>query len=162
MLRTILLPALASALGGALVLAVPALAQEPATAAGIPDASQPPIANAPVDQPDAATPPAAPNAAADAATSDSRPMADPDAVTVRNVSPVELVAGTLITDGSGKTIGTVKKVAGNDIVVTDGSADYRVPVTQIYAWRDGAADHFASRLPKSAMTAQQPGAQQGG
>ena len=149
MLRRILLPALAPVLGGALVLSVPALAQQPATAAGLPDASQPPIANAPADEPSAAAP-------------DAQAMANPDAVTVRNVSPVELAAGTPITDGSGKTIGTVRKVAGNDIVVTDGTADYRVPITQIYAWRDGAADHFASRVPKSAMTAEQQAEQQGG
>ena len=78
-------------------------------------------------------------------------MADPDAVTVRNISHVELSAGVPIVDGKGRAIGTVKKVAGNTIVVTDGRADYRVPVTDLYAYSRGGADHFASRLPKSAL-----------
>ncbi|HKT86378.1 MAG TPA: hypothetical protein VJQ77_09860 [Novosphingobium sp.] len=92
--------------------------------------------------------------AAGAAESPSPP---PSAVTVRNVSHVELSPGVPIVDDSGKTIGTVKKVAGNTIVVTDGSADYEVPITQIYAYNDGSADHFASRLPKSALTPERGG-----
>jgi len=77
--------------------------------------------------------------------------APPSAVTVRNISHVELSAGVPIVDDSGETIGTVKKVAGNTIIVTDGSADYQVPITQLYAFNDGTADHFASRVPKAAL-----------
>lgn len=95
-----------------------------------------------------AAPAAGQNNAAGVAISASPP---PSAVTVRNISHVELSAGVPIVDGSGQTIGTVKKVAGNTIIVTDGSADYQVPITQLYAYNDGAADHFASRLPKSAL-----------
>lgn len=85
------------------------------------------------------------------------PMANPDVVTVRNISSVELSPGLAIVDDSGKPIGTVKQVAGNTIIVTDGTADYRVPINQLYAWRQGAADHFTSRLPKSALAAEQEG-----
>lgn len=76
-------------------------------------------------------------------------VASEDVVTVRNISHVELSEGMPIVDDEGQTIGTVKKVAGNTIIVTDGNADYRVPITQLYAYRDGGADHFASRVAKS-------------
>lgn len=95
-----------------------------------------------------APPAAAQDSVAGVAASASLP---PGAVTVRNISHVELSAGVPIVDDSGKTIGTVKKVAGNTIIVTDGAADYLVPITQLYAYNDGTADHFASRLPKSAL-----------
>lgn len=97
---------------------------------------------------------AAPVAAQDSA---SGAMANPDVVTVRNISRVELSPGVTIVDGGGNPIGTVKKVAGNTIIITDGSADYRVPITQLYAYSDGAADRFASRLPKSALAAERAG-----
>ncbi|WP_067734309.1 hypothetical protein [Novosphingobium naphthalenivorans] len=78
-------------------------------------------------------------------------MANPDVVTVRNISHVELSAGLPVVDDRGAPIGTVKKVAGNTVILTDGRADYRVPVVQLYAYTQGGADHFASRLPKSAL-----------
>ncbi|HKR91569.1 hypothetical protein [Novosphingobium sp.] len=84
-------------------------------------------------------------------------LANPDVVTVRNISRIELSPGVPIVDGSGNPLGTVKQVVGNTIVITDGGVDYRVPITQLYAYRTGAADHFASRLPKSALTAEQEG-----
>lgn len=111
-----------AALGAALGVAAPALAQ------------------------DAAPQPAAPAA-----------LANPDVVTVRNISRMELSPGMQIADDSGRPIGTVKAVTGNTIVISDGSADYRVPITQLYAWRQGAVDHFASRVSKSALTAEQEG-----
>ncbi len=76
-------------------------------------------------------------------------VAAADVVTVRNISRVELSEGIPILDGEGQTIGTVKKVAGNTIIITDGSANYRVPITQLYAYREGGADHFASRIDKT-------------
>jgi hypothetical protein len=76
-------------------------------------------------------------------------VASADVVTVRNISHVELSEGMPIFDSEGQTIGTVKKVAGNTIIITDGNADYRVPITQLYAYRDGGADRFASRIAKS-------------
>lgn len=96
-------------------------------------------------------------AAPDTSASQVAALAGSDVVTVRNISRIELSPGLVITDDSGKPIGTVKKVAGNTIIVTDGAADYRVPIEQLYAWRQDAADHFASRLPKSALTAEQEG-----
>lgn len=83
--------------------------------------------------------------------------ASPGVVMVRNISRLELSAGVPIVDGSGNAIGTVKKVAGNTIIVTDGAADYRVPITELYAYSDGGADHFASRLPKAALQAGEAG-----
>lgn len=117
------------ALGAALGVAAPALAQETAPAA-------------PSDE---------------AAGSSAAIPAGADVVTVRNISRVELSPGLQIVDDKGQPIGTVKKVAGNTIIVTDGSADYGVPIEQLYAYHDGAADHFASRLPKSALPVEQEG-----
>lgn len=95
---------------------------------------------------------AAPTVAQDNAASVAASAAPPpSAVTVRNISHIELSPGVPIVDNSGNTIGTVKKVAGNTIIITDGSADYRISITQLYAYHDGTADHFASRLPKSAL-----------
>jgi hypothetical protein len=78
-------------------------------------------------------------------------LANADTVTVRNISHVELTPGLPVVDDSGTPIGTVKKVAGNTIILTDGKADYDVPITQLYAYSQYGADHFASRLPKSAL-----------
>ncbi|WP_333606056.1 hypothetical protein [Novosphingobium sp.] len=99
--------------------------------------------------------PVQPAAVPDASAADA--LANPDVVTVRNISRIELSPGVPIVDGSGNPLGTVKQVVGNTIVITDGGVDYRVPITQLYAYRTGAADHFASRLPKSALTAEQEG-----
>ncbi|MCJ2179334.1 hypothetical protein [Novosphingobium album (ex Hu et al. 2023)] len=78
-------------------------------------------------------------------------LANPDVVTVRNISHVELSAGLPIVDERGVLIGTIRKVAGNSVILTDGRAEYRVPVTQLYAYTQDGADHFASRLPRSAL-----------
>ena len=75
-----------------------------------------------------------------------------DVVMVRNISHVELAAGDPIADSTGEMLGTVKKVAGNTIIVTDGHEDYHVPVAEIYAYSRDGSDHFASRVPKSALT----------
>ena len=78
-------------------------------------------------------------------------------VTVRNISRMELSPGAVIVDSSGNPIGTVKTISGNAIVITDGNADYRLTITEIYAYSDGAADRFASRLPKAALQKEQEG-----
>ena len=81
-------------------------------------------------------------------------MADPDVVRVRNLSPRELIPGTPVHDGDGTLIGTVTRTAGNTIIVSDDAMDYRVPVTQLYAWIQGAGERIASRVPKGSLAAQ--------
>ena len=98
---------------------------------------------------------AAPAVAQDGTTASA--AASEKIVTVRNISRMELSPGVTIVDGSGNPIGTVKAIAGNAIVVTDGSADYRLPITELYAYSDGAADRFASRLPKADLQPEQKG-----
>ncbi|MCJ2182086.1 hypothetical protein MTR62_05125 [Novosphingobium sp. 1949] len=70
---------------------------------------------------------------------------------VRNISPRELTPGTPIVEASGAPIGTVEKVVGNTIVLTDGRREYRVPIEQLYAYSKGDVDHFASRIPKKKL-----------
>ncbi|MGE4304756.1 MAG: hypothetical protein AB7E24_12090 [Novosphingobium sp.] len=94
------------------------------------------------------TPAAAQRTAAPATAS---AMAHPDVVTVRNITRVELTPGLPIVDDSGILIGTVERRAGNTIVISDGKTRYKVPITQLYAFRRGAADQFASRLPKAVL-----------
>lgn len=74
-------------------------------------------------------------------------------VTVRNISHRELQAGMPVSDSNGVLIGTIRKVAGNTIVIAGDGVVYRVPITQLYAVNDGGADHIASRVPKSSFTA---------
>lgn len=87
----------------------------------------------------------------------AKAMADPDVKMVRNVSHQELREGVAIVEGSGQTIGTVTKVAGNTIVISDGTETWRVPIEQIYAYSDGEADHFASRLSREQLSAERKG-----
>lgn len=83
-------------------------------------------------------------------------LADPDVVTVRNVSRVELTQGLPIVDDNGQPVGTVSRLAGNDVILTDGKAEYRVPFTKIYAFNRDGADYFASRLSLSALKGGKP------
>lgn len=80
-------------------------------------------------------------------------MAHPDVVTVRNVTRAELVAGIPIVQEDGKTIGTIAQLAGNDVILTDGASEYRIDITQIYAFSRDGADWFASRIDSSALRA---------
>ncbi|MFT4057791.1 MAG: hypothetical protein QM681_25045 [Novosphingobium sp.] len=80
-----------------------------------------------------------------------RALLDENAVTVRNVSRAELVHGLPLVDDDGIAIGTVERLAGNEVVVSDGTAEYRVPFTQVYAFSKDGADHYASRTPKSRL-----------
>jgi hypothetical protein len=76
---------------------------------------------------------------------------NPEVVTVRNISHIELEPGTPIVDETGKIIGTVSKVAGNTIILTDGTDQFEVPITQLYAYTQYGTEHFASRLPRTSM-----------
>ena len=78
-------------------------------------------------------------------------MADPRVQMVRNISYRELKPGTPIVEGSGQLIGTVERVAGNTIIISDGTQAYRVPIEQLYAYTNTAGDHFASRLPRAQL-----------
>ncbi len=80
-----------------------------------------------------------------------RALLDENAVTVRNVSRAELVYGLPLVDDDGIAIGTVERVAGNEVVVSDGRVEYRVPFTQVYAFSKNGADHYASRTPKARL-----------
>lgn len=81
-----------------------------------------------------------------------RAMGDPDVVTVRNVTRAEIVHGLPLVDDDGMSVGMVERLAGNDVIVSDGTAEYRVPITQIYAFNRDGAEQFASRTPKTKMT----------
>jgi hypothetical protein len=81
----------------------------------------------------------------------AKALANPYVMTVRNVTRPELTPGLAILEEGGATIGTVSHLAGNDVVVTDGKRDYRVPITQIYAYSQDGVDRFASRMTKLAL-----------
>ncbi|MEE4455007.1 hypothetical protein [Novosphingobium resinovorum] len=81
-----------------------------------------------------------------------RALLDEKVVTVRNVSRAELVNGLPLVDDDGVAIGTVQRLAGNEVIVSDGTAEYRVPFTQVYAFSKDGADHYASRTPKKRLT----------
>lgn len=83
----------------------------------------------------------------------ARAMADPDVITVRNVTRTELVAGLPILEDGGATIGTVVRLAGNDVILASDDAEYRLPITQVFAYTQDGVDRFASRTPKSALRA---------
>ncbi|KQM18703.1 hypothetical protein [Novosphingobium sp. Leaf2] len=98
--------------------------------------------------------PAAPVSAGSAAG--EKALADPDVVTVRNVNRVELTQGLPIVDDNGQPVGTVSRLAGNDVILTDGTAEYRVPFTKIYAFNRDGADYFASRLSLATLKGKKP------
>ncbi|HUD30838.1 MAG TPA: hypothetical protein VMQ93_18380 [Novosphingobium sp.] len=86
----------------------------------------------------------------------ARAMADPDVITVRNVTRVELVPGLPIVEDGGATIGTVARLAGNDVILTtgEGGKEYRLPITQVFAYTQDGVDRFASRTPRSSLKAE--------
>lgn len=88
--------------------------------------------------------------AADSAAG-QRAMANPDVVTVRNVNRIELTQGLAIVDDDGQPVGTVDRFSGNNVILTDGKAQYLVPFTKIYAYNRDGADYFASRIPRSKL-----------
>ncbi|EJL21185.1 hypothetical protein [Novosphingobium sp. AP12] len=88
----------------------------------------------------------------------AKAMADPDVITVRNVTRTELVPGLPILEDGGATIGTVARLAGNDVILVSGegkrAAEYRLPITQLFAYTQDGVDRFASRTPRSALKAE--------
>ncbi|WP_232491512.1 hypothetical protein [Novosphingobium kaempferiae] len=78
-------------------------------------------------------------------------LLDDNVVTVRNVSREEIVYGLSLVDDDGVEIGTVERLAGNEVVVSDGKAEYRIPFTQLYAFAKDGADLYASRTPKARL-----------
>lgn len=87
----------------------------------------------------------------------AKAMADPDVITVRNVTRTELVPGLAVLEDGGATIGTVARLAGNDVILAAGKVEYRLPITQVFAYTQDGVDRFASRTPRSALRAE-PGA----
>jgi hypothetical protein len=65
-----------------------------------------------------------------------------------------LTHGTAVYDAGGKAIGTVGRLAGNDVIVTDAGKEYRVPITEFFAYNQYGKDYFATRAPKAALAAQ--------
>jgi len=99
---------------------------------------------------------AAPLAAQDAPVSANsaagqKAMGNPDVVTVRNVNRIELTQGLAIIDDNGQPVGSVERLDGNDVILSDGKFEYRVPFVKIYAYNRDGADFFASRTPRSAL-----------
>lgn len=87
----------------------------------------------------------------------AKAMADPDVITVRNVTRTELVPGLAVLEDGGATVGTVARLAGNDVILAAGKVEYRLPITQVFAYTQDGVDRFASRTPRSALRAE-PGA----
>jgi hypothetical protein len=75
-------------------------------------------------------------------------------MTVRNVTRTELARGLQIFDAGGKPVGTVDHLAGNDVVLANGSREYTVPITQFFAYNQYGKDYFAMRTSKAALEAQ--------
>jgi hypothetical protein len=88
------------------------------------------------------------DAAAEAALNQNNVM------TVRNVTRPELARGLQIFDAGGKPVGTVDHLAGNDVILADGSREYVVPITEFFAYNQYGKDYFATRTPKAQLEAQ--------
>lgn len=78
-------------------------------------------------------------------------LLDDKTITVRNVTRAELVHGVPLLDDDGESVGIVERLAGNDVIVSDGGAEYRVPFVQIYAFTKNGVDGYASRTPRARM-----------
>lgn len=74
-------------------------------------------------------------------------------MTVRNVTRPELARGLQIFDAGGKRVGTVDRLSGNDVILSDGSRQYSVPITEFFAYNQYGKDYFATRQPKAALEA---------
>jgi len=75
-------------------------------------------------------------------------------MTVRNIARTELTRGAAIFDASGKPVGTVDRLSGNDVVIADGRREYIVPITEFFAYNQYGKDYFATRASKVALEAQ--------
>ncbi|MEW9854977.1 hypothetical protein [Novosphingobium sp. M1R2S20] len=81
-------------------------------------------------------------------------MAQHDVMTVRNVTRREMERGLPIFDASGKPVGTVAGLSGNDVILTDGAREFAVPITEFFAYNQHGKDYFATRASKTALQAQ--------
>lgn len=75
-------------------------------------------------------------------------------MTVRNVTRTELARGLQIFDAAGKPVGIVDHLDGNDVVLTSGSREFSVPITQFFAYNQYGKDYFATRASKASLEAQ--------
>lgn len=89
-----------------------------------------------------------PDGAAEAALNQNNVM------TVRNVTRTEIVRGLLIYDAGGKPVGQVEHLAGNDVVVINGSKQYVLSFTDLFAYNQYGKDYFATRETKAALEQQ--------
>lgn len=80
-------------------------------------------------------------------------MSDNNVMTVRNVTRPEMARGVQVFDEAGKPVGTVERLSGNDVVLTDGSREYTVSITQFFAYNQHGKDYFAVRSTKAALQA---------
>jgi len=88
------------------------------------------------------------DAAAEAALNQNNVM------TVRNIARTELTRGAAIFDASGKPVGTVDRLSGNDVVIANGRREYIVPITEFFAYNQYGKDYFATRASKAALEEQ--------
>jgi hypothetical protein len=51
-------------------------------------------------------------------------------------------------------VGVVDHLAGNDVVLTSGSREYVVPITEFFAYNQYGKDYFATRASRAALDAQ--------
>lgn len=79
---------------------------------------------------------------------------NPNVMTVRNVTRTELAHGLQIFDAGGKPVGTVERLSGNDVIVTSGTREITVPITDFFAYNQHGKDYFATRTPKAVLEAQ--------
>jgi hypothetical protein len=75
-------------------------------------------------------------------------------MTVRNIARTEMTRGLQIYDAGGKPVGIVDHLSGNDVVLSEGSRAYTVPITAFFAYNQYGKDYFATRQSKAALEAQ--------
>jgi len=101
-----------------------------------------------------ASPAMAQDAESDAATEAA--LNQNNVMTVRNIARTELAHGLPVYDASGTAVGTVGRLAGNDVILSDEGREYRVPITDFFAYNQYGKDYIATRTPKAAIEAQAP------
>lgn len=99
-----------------------------------------------------ATPAMAQDSDVDAAT--EAKLNQNNVMTVRNVTRTELARGLQIFDAGGKPVGIVDHLAGNDVVLTSGSREFTVPITEFFVYNQYGKDYFATRASKASLEAQ--------
>ncbi|MET1757072.1 hypothetical protein ABVV53_16650 [Novosphingobium sp. RD2P27] len=81
-------------------------------------------------------------------------MSHHDVMTVRNVTRREMVTGQRVFDASGKLVGIIARLSGNDVILADGKREFSVPITEFFAYNQYGKDYFATRQPKAVLQAQ--------